>query len=372
MEWHPKLKKYVLGISLLALNLISCGSTPTGDIAGEANQSRVEALFSFGQGKGSSRDEAVEKALLDAIRGASGVFLSDHVLIEQNELRSHEVIQYSAGYVRSFEILDERQDETGSYEVSLNAFVSKSALLKFFSGSAHGEGGDLAGDKVYHSIKREIDRRDSRIALLSHLMDDYPVRMYKVRLLDQKTRFTEDRRVFVDLSWQISWSEAFLAALYEHFKEMADEVCPMIHDYNSYYYSYDTDSCGQFSFIEYEDFGFMDRVAGKYGISFKFNDEKYVQTVRRIIDDQHRAYSAGVGVYFSFLNQEGIEVINACINTQLTSDNYSSTEFMVKNTWSNIFFRNQTLSWNTSIEMEDVNWLKSVESIKLSLLKRCE
>ena len=114
-----------LFLAMCAVFIVGCSGSP--EVRSDENPIQAVqggAIFSHGKGLGITRDQAIENALLDATRRASGVFLSDYLQIKDDQVLANETIQYSAGYVRQFEVLEETRESDGQYRVLLNAFIS--------------------------------------------------------------------------------------------------------------------------------------------------------------------------------------------------------------------------------------------------------
>ena len=358
-----------LFLTICVVCIVGCSGSP--EVRDDENPIQtVEggAIFSHGKGFGSTRDQAMENALLDATRRASGVFLSDYLQIKDAQVLANETIQYSAGYVRQFEVLEETQESNGQYRVLLNAFISESALLGFYSDVRSDGSGAIQGSKLYYAISQEENRRESRLAILKRLFDGYPEQMFRVTLVGQNSRYTDERKVFVDIDWELRWSESFLKALYEHLVETSDEHCPMRR--TSDWSTYSEDACGQFNFIGYPDpdKGFFERIASGYGESFRVDDQIYIKTMHSMFQSDHRDHQ--VGVFFSFENQNREQVMGACVHVDLRS--YQDDSFLlISGYYNQLHFGDQVLSWRTEIEIADVSKLKETELINLSVIKNC-
>ncbi|MBD3307002.1 hypothetical protein GF339_11325 [candidate division KSB3 bacterium] len=74
-----------------------------------------------------ARDNALVDAQRKAVEQAVGVLMSSESLVENYELVSDRILTRSAGYIQSYEILDERQEGT-TYAVRIRATIGMGAL----------------------------------------------------------------------------------------------------------------------------------------------------------------------------------------------------------------------------------------------------
>ena len=81
-----------------------------------------------------SKDEAVKKALRDAVEQGVGVLVDSETIVENNELLNDKIYTEVKGYVTSFKVLDEKKEEGGLTTVKVEAVVSLAELRKSIQG----------------------------------------------------------------------------------------------------------------------------------------------------------------------------------------------------------------------------------------------
>ena len=74
-----------------------------------------------------ARDKAIVDAQRKAVEQAVGVLMSSESLVENYELLSDRILTQSAGYIQSYQVLDERKDGN-DYRVTIEAVVGMGAL----------------------------------------------------------------------------------------------------------------------------------------------------------------------------------------------------------------------------------------------------
>lgn len=269
-------------------------------------------MFATGEAYAESRDEAIEKALLDAVRKASGVFISSELQVENEEVLRNRLIQYAAGYIRGFEIVEEKKENASIYML-INASISRSAILDFYAESNLEESVPIEGEQLYQSIKREVNRREERLSVLPQIFDSFPESAIIPKLVSQQSQYTDDRNLYIDVAWEISWSQTFFEALYQYAVEFSDTRCGM---YTDPYYGWlpISHACGQISFIVDNSSWWSTR----YGTSYQFNDSRFTDALTIAIGN--RGYYLTVGLEFDFLDANGQSITNACANINLNTE----------------------------------------------------
>jgi len=81
-----------------------------------------------------SKDEAVKKAMRAAVEQGVGVLVDSETIVENNELLNDKIYTEVKGYVTSFKILEEKEEEGGLVTVKVEAVVSLAELRKSIQG----------------------------------------------------------------------------------------------------------------------------------------------------------------------------------------------------------------------------------------------
>ncbi|MCK5706126.1 MAG: hypothetical protein KAI43_00630 [Candidatus Aureabacteria bacterium] len=89
-----------------------------------------------------AKDEAVSRALRDAVEKAVGVMVEADTMVKNYKLLEDKIYSRVKGYVKSYEIISENKGDNGTYEVKIRAVVSADILED-----------DLAGIRVIKSSK---------------------------------------------------------------------------------------------------------------------------------------------------------------------------------------------------------------------------
>ena len=348
-------------ISLMLLS--SCASTEDSKNTSTSNYSKKnDVIFATGEASAETRDEAIEKALLNAVRKASGVFISSELQVENEEIRRNRLIQYSAGYIRGFEIIEEKKENTSVYML-INASISRSALVDFYAESYQEESVAIEGEQVYQSIKREVNRRGERLSVLPQIFDSFPENAIIPKLVSQQSQYTDDRNLYIDIRWEISWSQTFFEALYQYAVEFSDTSCGM---YRDPYYGWlpSSHACGQISFIGDNSSWW----STQYGTSYVFNDSTFTDALLGAVGN--RGYYQQVGLEFEFLNANDQIITSACTDINLNTE--SDDVFMMMGGHRGFYtFHDRSLTGTVQVKITQPDIMKNIVKATPKIVTKC-
>ena len=350
-----------LSVSLIFLS--SCTSISDSQNTTALNESeRSDTIFATGEAVAKSRDEAIEKALLNAVRKASGVFISSELQIQDEQVLRDRLIQYSAGYIRGFEIIEEKKDSTNVY-IAINASISRSALLDFYAESYQEESVAIEGEQLYQSIKREVNRREDRLSVLPQIFEAFPENAIIPKLISQQSKYTDDRDLYINVTWEISWSQTFFEALYQYAVEFSDTSCGMYAD--SYYgWLPSSHACGQISFIGDNSSWW----STQYGTSYLFNDSRFTDALLGAVGN--RGYYQHVGLEFEFLDANGQIITSACADINLNTE--SDDVFMMMGGHRGFYtFHDRSLTGTVQVKMTQPEIMKNIVEAKPKIINKC-
>ena len=347
-------------ISLILLS--GCASTEDSKNTSTSNYlKKSDVIFATGEASAESRDEAIEKALLNAVRKASGVFISSELQVENEQVLRDRLIQYSAGYIRGFEIIEEKKEDTRVF-ILINASISRSALLDFYAESNQEESVAIEGEQLYQSIKREVNRREERLSLLPQILGSFPENAIIPKLISQQSKYSDDRNLYIDITWEIFWSQTFFEALYQHAVEMSDTSCGMFSD--EHYGWFTSHACGQLSFID-ED---REWWSAQYGTSYVFNDSEYTDALSEAIGK--REWRQEIALRFDFLGTNGQSVTSACAEVNLNAGD-DDQFMMLRNNRGYYIFQNRSLTGTVEIQMSQPDIMKDIVKVSPKILNNC-
>lgn len=82
----------------------------------------------YGNDKALARDQAIDDALRNAIEQTLGTFVQASTLVQNNMVVEDNILSWSDGYVRSYQVTSENQTDETTYEVTIQATVDLANL----------------------------------------------------------------------------------------------------------------------------------------------------------------------------------------------------------------------------------------------------
>lgn len=106
---------------LMHLALLACLAAPIAAQEGDLREVTVQGISSTKE-RGRARDDAIENGMRRAVEQAAGVFVDAASVSENFELIADKILTKAAGYVRTYKILSEKE-ENGIYFVEMTCWV---------------------------------------------------------------------------------------------------------------------------------------------------------------------------------------------------------------------------------------------------------
>jgi len=101
-----------------------------------------ETLWGMAEGRGATRQEAVQDGLKRLIEQVMGVFLQGEMTVERSRVIQDEIMAYSKGYVERYHLLEETTEPDGSFKTVVFGGVRREAFQRRLKaiGALHVEG----------------------------------------------------------------------------------------------------------------------------------------------------------------------------------------------------------------------------------------
>lgn len=167
---------------------------------------------------------AKEQGFRTAVEHAVGSLVASHTEVKSNQLTRNEIISYSSGYVKEFNILSRNRHEDGSVTLDLEIWVKHSDIAsrlfvsKEKSLAIQGENLDAA----HQTLMRERQQGDK---LLLEILKDYPYRAYQIDQHSVSVYLDHLRRPVLQLKFAISWDQNWLISLSEALNQTSTRQC---------------------------------------------------------------------------------------------------------------------------------------------------
>jgi hypothetical protein len=239
------------------------------------------------QGIGNTLQQAKENAFKTAVELQVGSVLVNELESKDNKLVRNEIVNYSAGYVDNYTIVDTTTynnkisiivDVTVSSSKIADRILSIGSNTKLFDSDRHG-----TQYETYTDTKNNGDR------LLKSLLNDYPKRAFIVTQLQHRFGVDTQRSPFIEIGFKFNWNYNYLSSF--------NEVLSLIEDGSNGLFK---TSPGNIIIMAKDP---KDYVLGKKN-HYKFNDVLIMESIRNRFENnapriQLTIYSQNNNVFFT-------------------------------------------------------------------------
>lgn len=171
------------------------------------------------EGSGTSKEEALDKALRNAVRQAIGSYIDNRTVADNKKLIEDEILFHTKGYVKSFKKLLE-QESGGIWTVRITAEVINEKVTGFLQNKNLWNPGDET-TRVYAEAQTKYDRKASTLEILdAFLKDTFPQKAYRFEVDFSKSDPRLDRSIRSELRYQISFDLFFLTNFKKTLKQI--------------------------------------------------------------------------------------------------------------------------------------------------------
>jgi hypothetical protein len=164
-------------------------------------------------GSGLSKDEAVANGFQKAIEVVSGIVVLSDREARNRKLTKEEILNYSAGYVDKFEIVNESKDRSGVY-VEMDVWVRSSKLAEHKLNS----GKDLQnidGTTLGAQYQTYLNERNQADALFRKIIGDYPRNALEIKQIESSISVDDYRNAKISILAEVQWNQRYFASLKE-------------------------------------------------------------------------------------------------------------------------------------------------------------
>jgi hypothetical protein len=171
---------------------------------------------------GNDEPAALTSAFRLAVSQALGSLVLSESEVRNQEVLRNDIVNYSAGYVDDYKILD-RRSQNGLLVLTVDVWVKHSRLSERLlnhskgAGEINGARTRIQADSLSHS-RREGDR------VLNAVLEDFPGRAFVVTPGPTKTFYTDRRNRSIELSFRVEWNRNYLESLREALDTVAQHA----------------------------------------------------------------------------------------------------------------------------------------------------
>lgn len=168
-----------------------------------------------------SEAEARTQAFRLAVEQAVGSLLLSETAVQDGEVKRHEIISYSSGYIRDFEVVDVKRGPWGASLV-VDVWVAGSKIADRLGVRARSKG-DLAGGKIAESLASIQQQNTSGDAVVRAVLSDFPERAWNITS-NNVEYFIENRIPVLVIDFSVAWRPGFVQSLEEAMSEVAEST----------------------------------------------------------------------------------------------------------------------------------------------------
>jgi len=166
--------------------------------------------------------ETVEIAKNDAFKNAITTIVGSAVLSEKeavnNKLRKDDLINYSAGYIDRYEIIDTIEKPSGTI-VIVDIIVKSSKIHERVLNNSQKEK-QIDGDRLSTQYATYLKEQQSGDKFLNAILVDYPTRAFEIKQGKHEFKVDSNRNAILIVPFELKWNYRYLVALNETLAEV--------------------------------------------------------------------------------------------------------------------------------------------------------
>jgi hypothetical protein len=162
---------------------------------------------------GKDEVQAREHAFRLAVDQAIGALVLAETEVRNGNVSRDEIISYSSGFVRDFEIVERAQIDN-RHELVLDVWVARSHLADRLLSQSR-DRGNVAGGKISQQIETFQHSRKNADRVLQAVLSDFPGRAFDIQIGKTQVLVDEYRRPLLSVWIDIAWSSDYLRSLDE-------------------------------------------------------------------------------------------------------------------------------------------------------------
>lgn len=164
------------------------------------------------QGQGKTLEEAKNNAFRSAVEIKVGSAIVSEQELTNKKLRD-DILNYSAGYVDRFEIVNQNYTTNG-YSVTVDVWVSPSKIQNRILGVSKSPS-KIDGERVATQYETYVNTKRVGDQLMDQILRDYPNKAYIVKVGEHRLRVDIYRNAVIEVPVEIRWNYNYVAAMNE-------------------------------------------------------------------------------------------------------------------------------------------------------------
>ena len=125
------------------------------------------------EGVGTSPETAKKNAFRNAVSKVVGSFIENDILIKNDKIIEDKLLEYSGGFVETFEIISETKDKDGLFKVKLKAKIAKQTVVEKLR-SMKIDVKSVSGSNLKAQLETQETMKKEGGKLINSIMEEYP------------------------------------------------------------------------------------------------------------------------------------------------------------------------------------------------------
>ena len=125
------------------------------------------------EGVGTSPEAAKKNAFRNAVSKVVGSFIENDILIKNDKIIEDKLLEYSGGFVETFEIISESKDKDGLFKVKLKAKIAQQTVVEKLR-SMKIDVKNVSGSNLKAQLDTQETMKKEGGKLINSIMEEYP------------------------------------------------------------------------------------------------------------------------------------------------------------------------------------------------------
>jgi len=164
------------------------------------------------QSKGATETQARSEAFRLAVDQAVGSLLISESEIQDGNLKRHDLITYSSGYVDDFKYVNIHRGP-GEVTLQVDVYVRKSMIANRIKINEK-ESGALAGGRIAEAFKSLEAEQKTGDAVMKAVLSDFPNKAFNIEIVNVEYAMP-NRQPVLFVNYSVSWHKKYIQALKE-------------------------------------------------------------------------------------------------------------------------------------------------------------
>lgn len=167
------------------------------------------------EGVGTSPEAAKRNAFRNAVSKVVGSFIENDILIKNDKIIEDKLLEYSGGFVETFEIISESKDKDGLFKVKLKAKIAQQTVVEKLR-SMKIDVKSVSGSNLKAQLDTQETMKKEGGKLINSIMEEYP-KLWQAKQIGEpkiaNRKLALQIEVSVDRDKYLAWAEKLCKVL---------------------------------------------------------------------------------------------------------------------------------------------------------------